>query len=67
MCDKIDIGEVLYINYLSGSTVKDWPLTYAKKSNSHIYQNHICRGIVMIDFPGEKLIDRLISVNFMSQ
>lgn len=45
--------------------MSNWPLTYAKKGNKHIYENHICRGVVMIDFPGERLIDKLISVNFM--
>lgn len=52
------------MNYLSGATVKDWPLTYAAKTNKLFYNNSNSRGIIMIDFPGEKLIDNIISVNY---
>ncbi|KRX09256.1 PLC-like phosphodiesterase, TIM beta/alpha-barrel domain [Pseudocohnilembus persalinus] len=61
-----DIGQTLFINYLSGSTYKNWPLTYALKTNKQFYQNCISRGIIMIDFPGEKLIDTIIGLCLQS-
>lgn len=57
-------GKSFFMNYLSGATVKDWPLTYAAKTNKLFYNNSNSRGIIMIDFPGEKLIDNIISVNY---
>lgn len=37
MGKECDSGHNFFMNYLSGATVKDWPLTYASKTNKQYY------------------------------
>lgn len=62
----------LYINHLSGSGYKNkiYPFTVAMSSNQSIFETEISgqqnMGVIVMDFPGEELILKIINSNFAS-
>lgn len=52
------------MNQLNAANWYMWPWRYAILINKYVFANSYFQGIVVIDFPGETLIKKIIESNF---
>jgi 1-phosphatidylinositol phosphodiesterase len=56
---------VVHVNFCSGvGLVGTWPYTVARSTNRIVFDYEGKLGIVVMDFPGEKVIEHIIGQNF---
>ncbi|KRX08392.1 PLC-like phosphodiesterase, TIM beta/alpha-barrel domain [Pseudocohnilembus persalinus] len=54
----------LYVNFLTANVLTKWALSYSKILNKFYSENCNGRGIILMDFPSEQLILKIIQLNY---